>query len=97
MHAEIEQAVHAHAQRQRAVLYDGKCFVPQMEHKRILRRIRKLANVRCDERDGIFLLKQQSARLFTAKAHAHFHAAAELLIKAWVFTANLAQSIIAKL
>ena len=31
------------------------------------------------------------------RAHAHFHAAAELLIKAWVFAANLAQSIIAKL
>ena len=54
-------------------------------------------NVLTDECDGIFLLKQQSARLFTAKAHAHFHAAAELLIKAWVFAANLAQSIIAKL
>ena len=68
-----------------------------MEHKRILRRIRQLADIRCDERDGIFLLKQQSARLFTAKAHAHFYAAAELFIKAWVFAANLAQSIIAKL
>ena len=37
--------MHAHAQRQRAVLHDGKCFVPQMEHKRILRRIRQLADV----------------------------------------------------